>query len=122
MLKLSNHADVIVIGAGLSGLYSATILQDEGYKVTVLEADNRVGGRVFFSKKIFLVNPETGGTAFWFRAMQELLIFSNRFNIKLNDLSPILPYFRKQELALDGELIQMSEWANHPKKCFYQKQ
>ena len=112
-VKARNHADVIVIGAGLSGLYSATILQDEGYKVTVLEADNRVGGRVFSQKNI-PGNPETGGTAFG-SGYARIIDISNRFNIKLNDLSPILPYFRKQELALDGELIQMSEWANHPK-------
>ncbi len=39
-------ADVIIIGAGLAGLQAAIILEDEGARVLVLEADNRVGGRV----------------------------------------------------------------------------
>lgn len=39
-------AQVIVIGAGLSGLYAAMLLEDEGKDVLVIEADNRIGGRM----------------------------------------------------------------------------
>ena len=38
--------DVIVIGAGLGGLTSARDLASGGHQVTVLEARERVGGRV----------------------------------------------------------------------------
>ncbi|OEH86909.1 hypothetical protein BHU72_01210 [Desulfuribacillus stibiiarsenatis] len=41
------NADVIVIGAGLAGLTAAYDLQKQGKKVLVLEAENRVGGRIF---------------------------------------------------------------------------
>jgi monoamine oxidase len=37
----------IVIGSGLSGLAAARALAQEGWKVTVLEARDRIGGRVF---------------------------------------------------------------------------
>ena len=41
------EADVIIIGAGLSGLNAALILEREGLKVTVLEAQQRIGGRLW---------------------------------------------------------------------------
>ena len=38
--------DTIVIGAGMSGTTSARILADAGYRVLVLEARDRIGGRM----------------------------------------------------------------------------
>jgi monoamine oxidase len=37
---------VVIIGAGLSGLYSAYLLKQKGIKTMVIEARDRVGGRV----------------------------------------------------------------------------
>ncbi len=45
--RAQSPTDVIVIGAGLSGLNAALLLEDFGMSVTVLEARDRVGGRVF---------------------------------------------------------------------------
>jgi monoamine oxidase len=39
--------NVMVIGAGVSGLYSAYLLVNLGFRVTVLEARDRVGGRTY---------------------------------------------------------------------------
>lgn len=54
-------ADVIVIGAGLAGLQAAILLQDEGARVVVVEARERVGGRVHTLDQID-GRPESGGT------------------------------------------------------------
>ncbi|RGP64960.1 l-amino-acid oxidase [Fusarium sporotrichioides] len=47
--QLSNNFldfKVGIIGAGIAGLYSALLLQSKGYTVNILEASDRVGGRV----------------------------------------------------------------------------
>ncbi|MDW8338448.1 MAG: NAD(P)/FAD-dependent oxidoreductase, partial [Thermoleophilia bacterium] len=49
------EADVVVVGAGVAGLAAATLLQAEGQEVVVLEARERVGGRLW--------NTEIGGEA-----------------------------------------------------------
>ncbi|MDF1881765.1 FAD-dependent oxidoreductase [Sulfurimonas sp. MAG313] len=42
---MNNKQDLIIIGAGLSGLYLATLLQDQ-YNIIILEARERLGGRI----------------------------------------------------------------------------
>lgn len=39
--------DVIVVGAGLSGLHTAMLLEEQGLAVQVIEGRSRVGGRVY---------------------------------------------------------------------------
>src|SRR6187402_986037 len=53
---------VVVIGGGFSGLAAAYELSRAGYEVTVVEARNRVGGRVLsFSDLVAGKNVEGGG-------------------------------------------------------------
>lgn len=46
LARAANREPVVVIGAGLAGLYAALQLEAQGYAVTLLEARMRPGGRV----------------------------------------------------------------------------
>ena len=43
--ELTTH-DIVVVGAGSAGLYAAKNLIDDGYDVLIIEATDRIGGRV----------------------------------------------------------------------------
>ena len=58
-----NKYDVIIIGAGLTGLTTAFYLSKAGKKVAVIEKENRVGGQIGSFKQegfIFERGPNTG--------------------------------------------------------------
>ncbi len=61
--------DVIVIGAGVSGLTTAKILKQSGLQVLVLEARDRVGGRVLSQQTSFKDKIDLGGQ--WIGPKQE---------------------------------------------------
>ncbi|KAF8410492.1 hypothetical protein HHK36_003020 [Tetracentron sinense] len=53
---------IIVIGAGPAGLTAARHLQRQGFSVTVLEARNRIGGRVYTDRSSLSVPVDLGAS------------------------------------------------------------
>jgi monoamine oxidase len=62
--QTTSSAQVIVVGAGVSGLQAAYRIQQSGASCLVLEATNRIGGQAFFNSSFNPVNhPRTYGLA-----------------------------------------------------------
>ena len=53
------NPDVVVIGAGIAGIQAAKTLHEKGISYVVVEADNRIGGRVYTHNDIFGVPFDT---------------------------------------------------------------
>ena len=109
----AEEPDVIVVGAGLAGLFAATLLEEQGLKVLVLEGRERVGGRVYTLYNI-PGKPEAGGEVFgaYYARCTDM---ATKLGLKLQAPRP-----RSQ--ASDGELmmnlrgqnILLKDWENHP--------
>lgn len=105
----NRQTDVIILGAGVSGLNAAALLEQQGMTTIVLEARQRVGGRVLtlFDQPGY---PEMGfnsmaaGYGHGFdaakRAGVELVDVSGRYTVDL-----------RQQLVLGGQSIARDDWA-----------
>ena len=89
--------DVIVVGAGLAGLAAATKLEAEGLDVLVLEAQQRVGGRIHSMRQ--LGSGEAGGTYIG-AGYERVIAAASRHGVPLVDVTPVLQFFREQDLVL----------------------
>lgn len=102
-------ADVIVIGAGLSGLHAALTLEAAGLSVIVLEAANRIGGRMVTLDHLPTA-PEAGGQ----QVGQTYARVRARAAEAGLEFAPFPPNGYGQVLALGDQLIAAEDWAAHP--------
>src|SRR5712692_7559375 len=81
------RVDVVVVGAGLAGLVCAYELRRAGRSVTVLEARNRPGGRVYTVRKGFASGQHAeGGGEFIDTEHTAVLSYARHFGLALEDL------------------------------------
>ena len=98
----------IVIGAGLAGLAAAYKLKSAGWEVTVLEARDRIGGRVFSHK-----DEQTGlicelGAEWVGESHERIKALCKDFNI------PLQKHQFEDFLLRDGRVYRPGEWSFSP--------
>lgn len=53
LINSQSPKHILVVGAGMAGLVAASLLKGTGHKVTILEANDRIGGRVYTLRSPF---------------------------------------------------------------------
>ena len=101
-------AEVIVIGAGLAGLYAARLLAAEGRDVLVLEADSRVGGRTL-SFDVDGHTLEGGGEQIGSSYARVRDVADEEGLEIVADRAPLPTH-----IHLGGEIIPPDAWRDHP--------
>jgi monoamine oxidase len=106
--RSSSQYDVVVIGAGLSGLTSACHLQKFGYNVLILEARNRVGGRIHTIESL-PTKPDLGGLqiGLGYGAMRT---YAMELGLPLVSLGS---YAKQTDFLIDGSIIKAEQWPDH---------
>lgn len=105
-------AEIIVLGAGLSGLYAAHLLAGEGKDVLVLEGSNRIGGRM---ETIYHNGHYTeGGGEQIGASYARILDRSSQLGVKLSQSKGEL---RGTAYQYDGQIFGPDDWkvfGDHP--------
>ncbi|MEO8541509.1 MAG: flavin monoamine oxidase family protein [bacterium] len=106
----AEETSVLVIGAGMAGLVAATELLHAGYKVTVLEGQQRVGGRVFTLREPFTegLYAEAGAMRIP-RAHDLTLHYVHKFGLTTKPFTMGNP---KAWTYIHGHKVRMGEFSN----------
>jgi len=105
-------AEIIIIGAGLSGLYAAMLLEEDGKDIRVIEAADHIGGRLktYHHNGIHI---EAGGEQIG-ASYARIRYAAEKLGIALTadqSGSPLTAYH------FNGQLLNLDDWAalnNHP--------
>ncbi|MEP6914141.1 MAG: FAD-dependent oxidoreductase [Acidobacteriota bacterium] len=104
---------IVVLGAGVAGLVAAYELKQRGHDVTVLEAQNRVGGRVFTCRDFAPGLYAEFGAMRIPRSHELTLLYCTRFGLPMR---PFLMGNPKGLVHVCGERMTMAEAQRSPER------
>lgn len=109
---MTDETDILIIGAGAAGLAAACELSAANFNVIVLEARDRIGGRIHTHLDSQLSAPVELGAEFVHGKPPETLELAERAGIKLIELPNTHWYFRNSLLSQSGQFWSGIEAVN----------
>ncbi|XP_008435485.1 amine oxidase [flavin-containing] [Poecilia reticulata] len=109
MTAPSNNYDVVVIGAGISGLSAAKLLKASGLNPVVLEARDRVGGRTFTVRNKEAKWVDLGG-AYVGPTQNRILRLAKEYGVKtykVNEQEHLVHYVNGKSYPFKGSFPPM---------------
>lgn len=103
-LPAKKHGKVIIIGAGIAGLTAARQLMAFGMDVTILEARDRVGGRVATFRKNNYV-ADLGAMVVTGLGGNPMTILSRQINMELHKIKQKCPLYETSGSTLPNEKL-----------------
>ena len=105
----SEGLKILVVGAGISGLGAAKDLHDSGYEVTVLEARNKIGGRIDTDRSLGFP-LERGASWIHSNKLENNRLMSIKEELGLKTyISPLSAYEGVKLFDKNGKVINLQE-------------
>ncbi|MCU7547701.1 FAD-dependent oxidoreductase [Chitinophagaceae bacterium LB-8] len=101
-----NEFDVIVVGAGAAGLSAALELTKAGRKVLVLEARNRIGGRIYTIEDEGFSQPLEAGAEFIHGQLPHTCTFLEKAGIKYETIGDKIWHVTDGKVHREKEFIK----------------
>lgn len=84
--KSNSPKNIAIIGGGISGLVAASLLKDAGHQITIIEANRRIGGRIYTRREPFLDYQYSDLGAMRIPSIHQLsFAYINKFNLQVNE-------------------------------------
>ncbi|MFC7391911.1 flavin monoamine oxidase family protein [Scopulibacillus cellulosilyticus] len=110
--KTESPKRIIIVGAGMAGLVAASLLKEAGHHIKMLEASDRVGGRVYTIRTPFTDGQYVDVGAMRFPSVHSLTLeYIKKFRLPVNHFINSTP---KDLIYVNGIKVRSEVYTHNP--------